>query len=205
MKNNNTTTTTRTSTPSLILLFGLYTVPLLLVTLHIVPFAWRFHLLVLLTIGMAGYAYLRHFTWAELGFRTDNLYPSLQLNGIFSALIILFAILYHQFGMATYPLLTNPYFYLFYVFISSPFQEFLYRSLVFAELTRAQYTPPLQIILSAINFALLHSIYNDPTTLLLTGILGLILGYIYAKQPNIYTITFSHILVGITTIYLGIV
>lgn len=191
-----------------VLLTFLYYFPVILLWKRIIPFKYRFIVLGGMTIiGGIIYALFRGFTWHELGFRIDNLKLSLLWNVVLSVLflIVLFVLYKSGFtGSSTAPKWS--YYFVFYVLISIPAQEFAYRSLLFAEMTDIGINNPyLMIIISSTTFSFLHIIFNNPKNVSLSFLLGLIWGFIYLKSPNFWGISFSHMILGVLSIYNGIV
>jgi uncharacterized protein len=94
----------------------------------------------------------------------------------------------------------------FYVFVSSPAQEFLYRSIVFAEIGASPIrNTALIVVVSALNFSFLHLLYHDVLTLFVTFIMGSIWGIIYVKYPNFWGVSLSHAVVGAVSIFVGLI
>jgi membrane protease YdiL (CAAX protease family) len=92
------------------------------------------------------------------------------------------------------------------VFMSSPSQEFLFRSNLFALMRRGNIKGPvLQIIVSAVTFSFMHVFYKDLPTLIVTLAIGLLWGAIYYKYPNFWGVALSHALVGAVAVKVGVV
>jgi membrane protease YdiL (CAAX protease family) len=97
-------------------------------------------------------------------------------------------------------------FFVYYVFISGPSQEFLFRSNFFALMRRENIGGPvLQIIASAVTYSFLHIFYNDLITLLVTFAAGLVWGWIYHRYPNFWGVAFSHSVLGAASIMVGLI
>lgn len=191
----------------LTLLVILYYLPPLLLQLGWLKFGWRFQILALMTSIMATYVWVRGFSLKELGFRTDTLKGSLVLNAIVTLPLVVVMLLSFEAGLIRDP--TPPMWGLFfahYVFVSSPSQEFLFRSNLFALMRRSNIErPALQILLSAATFSFMHVVYNDPLTLLVTLAIGLLWGAIYYKYPNFWGVALSHAAVGAVAVKVGVV
>lgn len=189
----------------LIISFG-YLLPVLIVCLGFIPFFWRFYLLILAAIAILMIAQQYRFSPMELGLTRQNLRTSLKA---IAPPTLAFALL-----MLTYYIIQGPridnsgygwVFYLFFIGISSPLQEFLYRSFLFGIFSRAKLAIWLQILLSALLYSYVHLIYQDIPTLLLTLVMGLIWGCHYAKYRNLYSVIISHSLLGAIAILFGLV
>ncbi|MBI1297320.1 CPBP family intramembrane metalloprotease [bacterium] len=189
-----------------------YYVPPLLLLFDIIPFDTRFLILVSATILMILYAITQNYSWYELGFRTDTLIPSLLWNG---ALIFVFAIILvtayfnGAIRQPTIPASTGAeiaIFFIFYLLISGPLQEYMYRSLLFAMLKRLHLQNGLAlIILTSITYCYLHIFYKDTITLITTFGMGLLWGTIYYYYPNIWGCAISHSVLGAVSIAVGLI
>jgi uncharacterized protein len=190
-----------------ILIVGLaYILPVLLIYLKLVPFSWRFYILILAAVAILAIARLYRFSTVELGFTKQNLRSSLSaIAPPTLASVVLMCIYYMLQGSRidnsayTWP------FYLFFVAVSSPLQEFLYRGFLFGIFSRAKLAIWLQILLSTLLYSFVHLIYQDVPTLLSTFIFGLFWGCHYAKFRNLHSIIISHSLLGAIAILVGLV
>lgn len=54
-------------------------------------------------------------------------------------------------------------------------------------------------------YSFVHIIYKDIITIILTFIIGIIWFYLYRKDKNLFGVSLSHCIVGILTIFLGII
>lgn len=191
----------------LFLLIILYYLPPLLLLLGGLPFAWRFQILAIMTIVMLAYDWRHGFGLRELGFRTDNLKGSLLLNTFVSILMVIFMFLSFKAGLIREPVIPGwNLFFTYYLLISVPSQEFLFRSNLFALMRRNNFGGPvLRITLSAFTFSFLHVFYNDPLTLVATFAVGLLWGVIYYKYPNFWGVALSHAVVGAAAIKVGLI
>ncbi|WP_016949342.1 CPBP family intramembrane glutamic endopeptidase [Anabaena sp. PCC 7108] len=190
-----------------ILIVGLaYILPVFLIYVGLVPFSWRFYLLILAAVAILATARLYRFSTVELGITKQNFGSSLSaiaLPTLASALLML--IYYMMQGARIDNSAYRWSFYIFFVAVSSPLQEFLYRGFLFGIFSRAKLAIWLQILLSTLLYSLVHLIYQDITTLLSTLILGLFWGYDYAKYRNLYSIIISHSILGAIAILVGLV
>lgn len=183
-----------------------YLPPLLILSGHL-PFAWRFHILAIMTSVMLAYDFWHGIGLKELGFRRDTLTASLLSNA--AATLLLVTTMFLSFRTGIIRDSTAPdwrLFFVYYVFVSSPSQEFLFRSNLFALMRRNNIRWPfVQIILSAITFSFLHIIYRDPLTLLATFTVGLLWGWIYYRYSNFVGVAASHAVVGAVAIKVGLI
>lgn len=156
---------------------------------------------------MAAYDWLCGLRGRELGFRKDNFKASLLLNAFASLSLILLLFVSFKAGFIREPTVPGWWlFFAYYVFVSSPSQEFLFRSNLFAWMSRADIKrPAVQVIVSAATFSFMHIIYRDPLTLTAAFGAGLLWGWIYHKRPNFGGVAFSHAVVGAVSILVGLV
>ncbi|HEM6153637.1 TPA: CPBP family intramembrane metalloprotease [Streptococcus suis] len=96
-------------------------------------------------------------------------------------------------------------FYLFYIFISSPAQEFLYRGALVRILTRLNVSERSKMIVSSALYSFVHIIYKDFWTLVLTFCIGIIWYRSYRKTNNLLGVCVSHAVLGIVTILAGVI
>lgn len=184
-----------------------YYLPVILIWVGVISFDLRFHVLVGMALVMAVYSWLRKIHLSELGFRKDTLFGSLLWNGLLSAVFV--ALLYTLYFAGLIRTPTVPewrMFFIFYVFISSPAQEFIFRSVIFAEMKRlTNFNPIAQIVVSTITYSFLHVIYNDLITLFVTAFMGVVWGILYYRYPNFWGVTLSHAVLGVVSISVGLI
>ena len=184
-----------------------YFLPITLIWAGVIPFEWRYPALIMVFLGMLYYVLRMKRTAYQLGFRPDTLRGSLFWNGVVTIIGLCGMLALVKMGLI-HP--RNPWemglFYPFYVFFSSPVQEFLFRSLIYAEMRAAKIYNAREIILvTAATFAYVHVVYGKPITTLATFVIGLVWGAIYARYPNWWGVTFSHIVLGAAAIISGLI
>jgi len=99
----------------------------------------------------------------------------------------------------------NWYFFIFYIFISSPVQEFLYRGVLEAVMEHSNFSFIAKMIFSSLLYSFVHVIYRDMLTLVLTFAIGLIWYFCYQKEKNLIGVSISHAVLGVVTIVAGII
>lgn len=172
-----------------------------------IPFAWRFQMLAVMTVMMLAFDYWHDISLKELGIRRDTLKGSLLLNATSSLLLVILMFLTFNAGLIREPTIPRwDMFFAYYLFVSSPSQEFLFRSNFFALMRRINIgLPAFHIIVSAVTYSFLHIFYKDPITLLVTFAVGLLWGWIYQRYPNFWGVAFSHAVLGAVSILVGLI
>jgi uncharacterized protein len=191
----------------LVLLLMLYCLPPLLLWRQVISPEFRFHILGFLTAVMICCTVSRKYNFKELGFRTDTLKDSLIWNACLSLIFMTGMYIAYMANLIRKPTVPDwKFFYVFYIFFCGPSQEFLFRSVVFAEMNRARNIGPiLQVLISALIYCFMHIFYNDLITLGVTLLMGILWGIIYYKYPNFWGVTFSHAILGVVSIEIGLI
>lgn len=140
----------------------------------------------------------------DLGITKENLFKSIKRNLHLIVLCVIIIMLFKLFHFDKYNPDEKLLFYLFYIFISCPIQEFLYRG-VFGYFDMNSKYNYLWILLSSVCYSFVHIIYKDVLTCILTFILGIILYMLYRKDKNLCGVTLSHMILGVLAIVLGII
>ena len=187
-------------------LFLLFFLPALLIAAGIIPFLFRLPLLLLSFCATVLYCVYRGYRLGDLGIRSDNLAQSLKVNGVLTLLFTLTLGLLFYFELMPgpfYPALIV--FIPFYLLLSSPMQEFLFRGFLFAEMRAAGVRSAwILIVVSAFSFSFIHIIYGDWLTLALTFAVGLLWAAIYYRIPNLIGISVFHGVVGMLAVMAGV-
>lgn len=95
---------------------------------------------------------------------------------------------------------------LFYIIVSSPIQEFLFRSFVYFSLVKMHVLHLLTMVaISSVLFTIAHIIFKD--RLFLVGALtsGVIWSVLYFYYPNLLLVSLSHAVVGVFAFLLGFI
>jgi len=193
-------------TKKILFLVSLYTVPVLLLFFGVLDYSRRYWVLAIVALILITYSILGNFKLDDLGFKISYPKKEIVLNTIFCSVVILLLILLYKVNLIREPTIPDwNMFFIFYVLISSPLQEFLFRSLVFHELKLLGCTKLEQILISAINFGFMHIIYHDLITFISAVLVGLCFGYIYSETKSIYGISLTHAVIGAVSIYVGLV
>jgi uncharacterized protein len=184
-----------------------YIIPIAMLYFGLLPFWSRHLVLVLMTFILTAYAIGKPIKLRELGFRADNLKGSFLWNAVITALALGLIYLGWRFGILESRYYSGGIgFYLFYVFLSAPLQEFVFRSLMFYELNLLQRKGELaKVFISAFVYSVAHIVYRDAVVLLITFLIGLVWGYIYLKKPNFWGVAISHAILGAVTVFFGVI
>ena len=186
-----------------VFLLAFFYLPVILLWTGIIPFRFRFIVTFCAITGIISYAVVRKLDWSGLGFRRDTLKRSLLWNCGITLLFLAILFYLHSGGLIikdTAPFW--PIFYIFYILVLSPVQEFFFRSILFAECPGS---PWFIILLSSFSFCFLHIIYRCPLTMLITLLMGIVWGVIYYRYPNFWGVTFSHAVLGTAAIAVGLI
>ncbi|MBD2596016.1 CPBP family intramembrane metalloprotease [Nostoc spongiaeforme FACHB-130] len=182
----------------------IYILPVILILVGIIPFNFRFILLIIIAISVILYAKNTGILLEELGFKHNNTIPAIK-----SVLPVTFGltglIIIHYFikGIRIDNSAIQWYFYLFFVIVSAPLQEFLYRGYLFYLFSKVGFSQYF-LVTSSILYSFVHAIYWDLPTLLFTLVIGFIWGYHYTRFINLYSVIVSHILLGVVAIATGL-
>lgn len=168
-------------------------------------FKYKFYILTM--AGLLIYILLKvnNINNKDLGIRKKNILKSLKRNIPMILLFIIIIIIFKLFDLNKYTPTETIFFYLFYIFLSCPIQEFLYRGIFgYFENTLIK-NKYVMFLLSSFCYSFVHIIYKDILTCILTFLFGIVLYLLYRKDYNLLGVSISHIILGILTIYLGIV
>jgi len=188
-------------------LFGFLYLPVVLIYLRIIPFEFRFTTLIVLTLVTGLYSYVRGYSFRDLGLQASRLRISIIQNLILVAVISTVILVASWLGLIRSPTIPEwKWFFPFYVLISAPSQEFLYRSFVFAEMNRTRLGGIIpRLTISAFTYCFLHIIYEDWITLVATLFMGIVWGYIYERTNNFWGVALSHAILGAISIAVGLI
>ena len=121
------------------------------------------------------------------------------------SIFVIIGLLIYQLGYTQrFEINENLAFFLFYVFISCPIQELLYRG-VLTSIGCEKISNTGLVLISSFLYSYIHIIYYDFLTLVITFIIGVIWHLAYLKTNNLMGVTISHIILGILTISIGFI
>lgn len=163
---------------------------------------------IILTIGgILIYIILRllGFNNSSLGIKSAKSIQSIRDISIVTFILIITGIILSSFKISRFQPSETLSFYLFYIFISSPIQEFLYRGALTSILQQINFRKSSIILISSILYSLAHLGYKDFITCILTFLIGLLWHQKYLKTKNLTGVTISHAILGVITILIGII
>lgn len=176
-----------------------------LIFIGLIPFDYKFYTL---TIGgIIVYAIMKvlGFKNRELGIKEESAWQSIRDVFPVTFLFVIIGLLMYQFGYTQrFEINENLAFFLFYVFISCPIQELLYRG-VLTSIGCGKFSNTGLVIVSSFLYSYIHIIYHDFLTLVITFMIGVIWHFAYLKTNNLIGVTISHIILGILTISIGFI
>lgn len=182
-----------------------YVIPLFLLSFGYIPFEARHGVLFLMGLILVAYAIQKNISPRDLGLRKDNLKMSLLVNFLLSLVLIGLMFLLYFVGVLKEVNQSPLWFLSFYILLSVPVQEYIFRSLMMHELGIFTKNKYVLVIFSAIIYSLAHVMYHSWQVIGITAIAGLIWGYVYLKYPNFWGVTLSHALVGAAAVFVGLV
>lgn len=188
----------------IIILLIYFLLPIVILLLPVL-FKYKFVILTITGIVLLVLFKLLKINYKDLGITKNNLGSSIKNNlilmtfGVFTIIILLVM------GLNKYVPNESILFYPFYILISVPIQEFLYRGIFgYFDLYLIK-NRLITTVLSSLCYSFVHIIYQDVLTCLLTFIIGIIWYILYSKDRNLMGVILSHIVLGILIIVLGIV
>jgi membrane protease YdiL (CAAX protease family) len=190
---------------AVLLLIGVYVGLPLLILADVIPFSMKFVVLALGAIGMYGATRLIGISNTDLGLTTKDTVKSLRDVTLITSILLVVGLAIWISGWHRIAQVETWQFYLFYVFISCPAQEFLYRGAATALLQRFWSNPWFVMIASSALFAFVHIIYRDLLTVALMFAIGLVWFVCYRRTKNLIGVILSHAVLGVVTIVSGFI
>lgn len=182
---------------------GVYVLPVVVLASGVVDPKWRFHVLIAMSAIAVAIAIARDHSFTVPA-RTLPRVSELVTWSILPSALLVAGMFATNFGTRFTPVARLP-FYAFFVFVSAPAQEFLYRSFLFEELTAAKVRSSYIILVSALLFAFMHIIYRDAVTLALTFAAGLLWGVAFHRTRSFCVVALSHAILGAGAIARGVI
>lgn len=168
-------------------------------------FKYKFFFLTIMGIFIYFFLLITGAKNIELGITKKNFLLSIKRNMPIIIFGILIIIILKLLGVNRFILNENKFFVLFYIFISCPIQEFLYRGVFGYFDLKIINNSTLVTLISSICYSFVHIIYKDLFTCLITFVIGIIWYHLYRKDSNLVGVSLCHSTLGILTIFLGII
>lgn len=178
-------------------------IPVVLLTLGIIPLDKRGIVLAAVFLGIIIVAIIEKIPLKTLGIRTDNFRKAFTPYSAFT-LIGIFVLLGLGYFLNKEPLANWwTYSHLQWAFLPiSVFQEFGYRAYFQTKLQKI-INPYIAILVMSTLYSGMHILWKDPLIISMTFGAGLGWGYLWYKYPNLYLIILSHSILNFLAIYLG--
>lgn len=141
----------------------------------------------------------------ELGITTKGIRESIKKVIPITIILTILGLALIYFRISRFHPTETIWFYLFYLFISSPIQEFLYRGALTSIFRRMNLSDSRNWIVSSLLYSFVHIIYRDFLTCLLTLTIGLIWYKKYEYNRSLIGVSLSHAVLGAITIFAGII
>lgn len=188
----------------LFIILLIYIILPILIYFFDILFNIKFYLLTIIGVLVFGLMKLFKVTNDYIGITQTSLIKSVKRNILFIIICIVAIIIIKLLSLERFIPNETLTFYIFYILVSCPIQEFLYRG-VFGYFEKVMGYKWLWLIISSLCYAFVHIIYKDYLTCFVTFIIGIIWYLLYRKDYNLFGVCISHIVLGILTISLGIV
>ena len=177
----------------------------LLILFNIIPWDYKFWALSAGALFVFIVLKVQGVSNADLGFSLHQWRTAVLSVVPMTAALSIISIVYLILNGSRYSPTETIYFYLFYIFVSCPAQELLFRSALRVLLRPLGLTLRIEMLVAASLFGFVHVIYKDPFTLAAMIIVGFFWYHLYLRTRNLIGVTISHITLGILTIALGLV
>lgn len=181
-------------------LFGLLLTIFILIPIIICfnPLLFKYKFFLLTIIGFIIYFVFRVMDVPNesLGIDKNNILKSIKRNIPIIIIFIIIILIAKLFEINRFVPTEGFLFYIFYVFLSCPIQEFLYRSTFVYFDQNLIKNKLLALLLSSFCYSFVHIIYRDVLTCILTFLMGIIWYQLYEKDKNLMGVSLSHIVLG---------
>lgn len=176
-----------------------------LILLGAIPFDLKF---VALTVGgLTTYALFRlaGYSNSSLGLTAKRAGRSLVRVAPLTVLLLVAALVLYFVGYSRIDPNEDWLFFLFYIFISCPVQEFLYRGALTAFGDTLKLPTWGTLLLTSVLYSFVHVIYLDWLTVAATLLIGLYWFWAYNGARTLIGVSVSHAVLGVVTIAAGLI
>lgn len=177
----------------------------ILICIGIIPWSMKFAALVVGAVMMYIVMRILGHTHSDIGITRQRTIYSLKTVLPITIILIIAAGLFLLLGKPRFSPTEGIGFYVFYVLISCPAQELLFRGILSRMLQELGAHRVLELGVAAALFGYVHIIYGDMLTVVIMSIVGLFWYRAYQRSSNIIGVTISHVVLGVMTIALGII
>lgn len=207
MANTNHTTLT-THRRQMIYLYAIVCVYLMLpilICIGVIPWSMKFAALVVGVVAMYIVMRILGHTHSDIGITRQRTIYSLETVLPITVALIIAAGLFLLLERPRFSPTEGIGFYVFYILISCPAQELLFRGILSRILQELRLHRLLELGVAAALFGYVHIIYGDMLTVVVMSIVGLFWYQAYQQSLNVIGVTISHVVLGVMTIGLGII
>jgi len=189
---------------NLLEVFLISILPISLIKLKIIPSRFRLALLLGIFILLAGFIYLQGISLIQLGIKTNNLFSAITpyLSSVIISVLVLIVLSKVMRKKSAEKWYEDPHFLFLFIPISFA-QQFLFQGFILFKLTSV-FSSTIAIIITALIFGYMHTIYPEPFFSMILGTLaGLLFATLYAIYPNLLLVSITHSILNFTAVYLG--
>ncbi len=207
MANTNHTTRT-THRRQIIYLYAIVCVYLtlpILICIGIIPWNMKFVALIVGVVAMYIVMRILGNTHSDIGITRQRTIYSLKTVLPITIVLLIAAGLFLLLEKPRFSPTEGIGFYVFYILISCPAQELLFRGILSRMLQELRLHRVLELGVAAALFGYVHIIYGDMLAVVVMGIVGLFWHRAYQHSSNLIGVTISHVVLGVMTIALGII
>ncbi len=189
---------------TIIQVFAVSVVPIALIKHKIIPQKFYLSLLVGVFLVIAGMTSLEDKSAFELGFRMDTAHSAVIAYAIISCIVVIFLILLAFIMKNKHASKWNEDPHFLFLFIPISFaQQFIFQGFILTKLQEV-ISPGAAILLTALLFGYMHTIYPKPLLSLILGTsAGVLFAALYTFYPNMFVASISHAILNFTAVYLG--
>lgn len=182
-----------------------YFMPPILICIGIIPWNMKFAALVIGAVAMYVVMRILGNAHSDIGITRQRTIYSLKTVLPITIALIIAAGLFLLLKKPRFSPTEGIGFYVFYILISCPAQELLFRGILSRMLQELGVHRVLELGIVAALFGYVHIIYGDMLTVVIMSIVGLFWYRAYQRSSNIIGVTISHVVLGVMTIALGII
>jgi hypothetical protein len=177
----------------------------ILICIGVTPWSMKFAALVVGVVAMYIVMRILGYTHSDIGITQQRTIYSLRTVLPITIALIIAAGLFLLLEKPRFSPTEGIGFYVFYVLISCPAQELLFRGILSRMLQELRLHRVLELGVAAALFGYVHIIYGDILTVVIMGIVGLFWYRAYQRSSNLIGVTISHVVLSVMTIALGII